>query len=125
MSKNKIVNKIGYIENIHLPTLRKVRGGHYVYIREYNKTTGKCVVNTITSLEDKNHCYKAHRIKEVRNGNIYSVPKKDITLPLWSGISCNPIKNVDIRNIKGINKVKVKKRHRFFINKFLGRDRYN
>lgn len=53
MSRNKVVNKIGYIENKHLPTMKNKTGGHYVYIREYDKNTKKCVVNTITSLEGK------------------------------------------------------------------------
>lgn len=120
----KIVNKIGYIDNKHLPTLRKVKGGHYVYIREYDKKTKKCVVNTITSLEDKNCNIKKRRMHEVKLGNVYSVPKKDIGLPLWSGISANPIRNVDVSKIKGIGKVKIKKRHFFFIGKFMGKKRY-
>lgn len=120
----KIVNKIGYIDNKYLPTLRNVKGGHYVYIREYDKKTKKCVVNTITSLEDKKRKLKKQRIHEVKLGNIYSVPRKDIGLPLWSGISANPIKNVDVSKIKEIGKVKMRKRHFFFIGKFMGKKRY-
>lgn len=123
MSRNKVVNKIGYVDNRHLG-IGRGRGGHYVYIREYDKATGKCVVNTITSLEDR-HGYKPARLKQVKLGNVYSIPKKDINLPLWSRISCNPIRNVDINKIQDLNRVKVKKRHRFFINKFLGRNRYD
>ncbi|MCM1556210.1 MAG: hypothetical protein NC087_01610 [Anaeroplasma bactoclasticum] len=124
MSK-KVVNKIGFVLNKDLPNINSKKGGHYVYIREYDKKTKKCVVNTITSLEDKRFIAKRQRLYEVRNGNIYSIPKKDITLPLWSGVSANPIKNVDISNIKGIGKVKMKKRHYFFIGKFLGKKKYD
>ncbi len=120
----KVVNKIGYIENKYLPTMKSKTGGHYVYIRQYDKKTKKCIVNTITSLEGKKG-YKFNRLQQVKLGNVYSVPKKDINLPLWSGISANPIKNVDISKIKNIGKIKMKKRHCFFIGKFLGKKRYD
>ena len=120
----KYKGRIGFITDNKLFGSGSNVDGHYVYIREYNSNTGKCVVNTITSLEDINGNYKSKRIKELRKGNIYSIPKKDSNLTLWSGISCNPIRNVNLNDISFTVKKKIKKRHRFFINKFLGVRRY-
>ena len=120
----KFKGRIGFITDNKLFGNGSSSNGHYVYIREYNKNTGKCIVNTITSLEDYNGIYKTNRIKEIRKGNIYSIPKKDCNLTLWSGVSCNPIGNISINDISFSPNKKIKKRHRFFINKFLGVRRY-
>lgn len=117
-----IKNKIGYIENKKIPKLKNIPGGHYVYIRDVYST--KCTENTITSLEYHNGKFKNERIKNIKKGNIYPIPKKDSNFQLWSGVSFNPIKNVKIKDIKDIGKKKIKKRHRFFINKFLNKKRY-
>ena len=120
----KYKNQIGWVNNKDIPRLRNVPGGHYVYVRDYDKSTGKCSFNTITSLEDYSFNIKNNRVYEMKRGNIYPIPKKDCNFPLWSGISTNPITNIDVSKINfNINK-KIKKRHRFFINKYLGVKRY-
>lgn len=112
----KIKNKIGYCDNRAL-RINKA-GGHYVYIRKVNNN-GTCDVNVITSLEDKNRQYNFNKIKQVRNGNTYAIPKYDSNFSLWSGVNKTPIKNVKISRITNIGKKKIKRRHNFFIGKFM------
>lgn len=112
----KIKNQIGYIENKYLGIPRP--GGHYVYIREVNKN-GTCDVNVVTSLEDKNKVVNQKKIKQVKQGNTYALPLFDTTFTRWSGINKKPIKDVPINKIQDIGKKKVKRRHDFFIGKYL------
>lgn len=114
----KIKNKIGYCDNKDLKGLEKIPGGHYVYIREVHKD-GTCDVNIVTSLEGKDKLVDLKKIKRVRNGNTYPLPKNDATFTRWSGINKDLIKNVDILKIEDIGKKKIKKRHHFFIGKFM------
>ena len=116
MSKNKYKGKIGYCDNKYLGI--KSSGGHYVYIREVNKN-GTCDVNVITSLENKNKQYNFNKLKQVRKGNTYAIPKYDANFTLWSGVNKTPIKNVKTSKITNIGKKKIKKRHFFFIGKFM------
>ena len=114
----KIKNKIGYCSNKHLKGVQgNPNGGHYVIIRSINKN-GTCDVNTFTSLEDSKG-FKTNRIDHIKKGNIYPIPKYDANFPLWTGCTRKPIKNVKISHIKNIGKTKIKKRHLFFIGKFL------
>lgn len=45
-------------------------------------------------------------------------------MPSWTDVSCNPIYGVNVSSLKLVDKKKIKKRHRFFINKYLGGKRY-
>lgn len=119
--KKKLEGKIGYCDNLTLGITDKhnnpISGGHYVYICEINGN--KCNVNVITSLEDKTGRYEFHKIKKIKRGYLYPIPKNDATLPLWSAINLDGnIKNVKITDIKSIGKIKMKRKHRFFVGKF-------
>lgn len=111
-----IKNKIGYCNNKALRINKP--GGHYVYIRKLNKN-GTCDVNVVTSLEDKNSRFDLKKLKQVKRGNTYAIPKYDTNFSRWSGINKVPIKNVKLNNIQDIGKKRIKKRHRFFIGKFM------
>ena len=114
--KVKIKNKIGYCDNKALRINRP--GGHYVYIRNVNKN-GTCDVNIITSLENKNKQYNLDKLKQVKKGNTYAIPKYDANFTLWSGVNKTPIKNVRTNMIIDIGKKKIKRRHYFYIGKFM------
>lgn len=114
----KLKNKIGYCENKNLKGLQHLKGGHYVYIRKVNKN-GTCDVNVVTSLEDCRHNLDLKKIQHLKKGNTYCIPKYDANFSRWSGITRKPIKNVKISSIKDIGKKKIKKRHHFFIGKFM------
>ncbi len=111
-----IKNKIGYVDNKYLG-INKPKG-HYVYIRKVNND-GTCDVNVVTSLEDKSHRYDFNKLKQVKKGNTYPLPKYDTTFSRWSGINKKPISNVSINKVQDIGKKKIKKRHHFFIGKFM------
>lgn len=112
----KIKNKIAYIDNKYLG-INKPKG-HYVYIRKVNKN-GTCDVNVVTSLEDKNAKFDFNKIKQVKKGNTYPIPKYDTNFSRWSGINKKPISNVPINKLQDIGKRKIKKRHHFFIGKYM------
>ena len=114
----KIKNKIGYCQNRDLRIKNNADSGHYVYIRKVNKN-GTCDVNVITSLEDKNHKFDFSKLKQVKKGNTYAIPKYDANFPRWSGVNKMPIRNVNIKDIQSIGKKRIKKRHNFFIGKFM------
>ena len=114
----KIKNKIGYCDNKNLRGLEKLKGGHYVYIRKDNKN-GSCDVNVITSLEDKNKVLQLNKLKQVKRGNTYVIPFGDEKFTRWSAVNRKPIKNVKVSKIEDIGKKKIKRRHFFFIEKFL------
>ncbi len=114
--KKRYVGKIGYCDNVDLG-INKPKG-HYVYIRKYYKN-GTCDVNTITSLEDHKGNFLLSKIDHVRKGNTYSIPKYDSNFTRWSGVNKTPIKGIPITKIKNIGNRSFKKRHRFFIGKYL------
>lgn len=115
---NKIKNKIGYCDNKNLPGLEHLKGGHYVYIRKVY-SNGTCDVNVITSLEKKGGKFNFDKLKQVKKGNTYAIPKYDTNFTLWSGVNKTPVKHVKIDKIQDIGKKKVKQRHNFFIGKFM------
>jgi hypothetical protein len=117
MSKNKksLVGKIGYCDNANLGIPKP--GGHYVYIRELNG--GKCDVNVVTSLEYTSNNFNTNRITNIKKGNTYAIPFKDANFTKWSGINHTPIQNVKISDIQKIGNKKIKRRHHFFIRKFM------
>ena len=121
MSK-KLTGKIGYCDNRSLRLKDKqgryISDGHYVYIREDNKN-GTCNVNVVTSLEEQSGRYSLNKIKQVRKGNTYSIPKYDANFSLWSGINKHPVENVRTDKIVDIGKKRIKKRHLFYIGKFM------
>ena len=97
-----VVGKIGYCNNEHLGI--PFVGGHYVYIHSID-SDNKCVVSTITSLQERNGSIKQSRMKNLMNGVTLSVPKSKSKLPLWSGINRTKISDVyvgHIRNIKDL-----------------------
>lgn len=114
----RIKNKIGFCYNSNLKGLQHLKGGHYVYIRNVHKN-GTCDVNVVTSLEDRNRNADVSKLKQVRKGNTYAIPKYDTNFSRWSGINKNPIRNVRISDIRDIGKKRIKKRHNFFIGKYL------
>lgn len=116
MSKKTIKNKIGYVDNKYLG-INKPKG-HYVYIRKVNND-GTCDVNVVTSLEDRNARLDFKKIKQVKKGNTYPIPKYDTNFSRWSGINKKPISNVPIDKVQDIGKKKIKKRHYFFIGKYM------
>ena len=108
------VGQIGYMTNNDLGINKT--GGHYVYVCEVKGN--KVDVNVITSLEYLSGKWNTKRLNKVRKGYIYPIPKSHSTLPRWSAVSSNPKLNRNIKDIKP-TKHKIKKRHRFFIGKFL------
>lgn len=145
VKKKEVVGKIGYCDNATLGITDKsgkpIKGGHYVYIREMNGTT-KCNVNVVTSLEsyvyvyDKKTkrkvkvldrtgkpvtTYDGDKLDKAKSGRLYPVPKVDAGFPLWSALNLdNNINGVKVSDIKDIGKVKMKRRHRFFVGKYSG-----
>ena len=115
MSK-KIKNKIGYCDNRYLGINRP--GGHYVYIRK-NNYNGTCDVNVVTSLENKNKKYSIDKLHQVKKGNTYPIPVKDANFTKWSGINHDVIKNVKVAEIQDIGKKRIKRKHNFYIDKFM------
>jgi hypothetical protein len=112
--KKSLAGKVGYCDNAALGIPKP--GGHYVYIREFNGNT--CNVNVVTSLEDKKG-FAGNKLWQVRKGNTYPIPIRDANFARWSGITNNPIKNVPVSKIQDIGKKKIKRRHKFFIGKYL------
>ncbi len=112
---NRDVNKIGYCDNADLGI--NYPGGHYVFIRSIKN--GMCSVNTITSIE-RNNRYNFSKLDRCRNGKIYPIPINDATFTRYSGIDDRVINNIPLSSIKDINHKKIKRRHLFFIKKFMG-----
>lgn len=117
VSYSKYKNKIGYCDNKNLHGLENVPGGHFVFIRKIKKN-GICDVNVITSLEKNSNQFNLDKIKHVKKGNTYPIPYFDANFTKWSGVTHNPIKNVDLSSIKDIDKKHIKRRHFFFIGKY-------
>lgn len=116
----KIKGKIGYCDNRDLQLRDRhgniLTGGHYVYIRKYYKNTGTCVVSTCTSLEDNYGNIKTQKMKLLRDGKTYPVPKKDSNFPKWTGVNKTVI-YVNKSKISRVNKKRIKKRHKLIIGK--------
>ena len=106
--------KVGYCNNVDLPELSQKNGGHYVYIRKVDKN-GMCLVSTCTSLESKTEL-KFNKVHQIKNGNIYPIPKNDSNFRLWTGINKN-IQKVHLSKIKSIGIHHFKTRHHFMIGK--------
>ncbi len=100
-------NKIGYCNNNDLGI--KKNGGHYVYIDDVRN--GKADVHVITSLEDKQHTFNSNRIRKIREGYLYPIPRKDSNFKHWSAINLSTIQNVPAKKIKSSSRF-VRKRHR-------------
>lgn len=115
--KDKRIGKIGYCDNKNIPVMKDIKGGHYVYIRDIKD--GKCTINIVTSLEDKNHKFSDKKLYQVRKGNTYAIPINDSDFTRWSGVTNNAIGNINISDIQNIGYRKIKRRHRFFIDKFI------
>ena len=106
--------KIGFCSQADLP-LPGNRKGHYVYIRDIN-SNGMCTVSTFTSLDNTKHRIKTGKMAQVRNGNIYPVPKSDVNFPRWTGLNKNT-HTIHISKIQDRGKYKIKRRHYFMIHK--------
>lgn len=115
-------NKIGYVDNRYLGIDKP--SGHYVYIRKVNND-GTCDVNVFTSLEHKDKetnkfVFTDNKLKHLKYGNTYSIPKTDTNLPKWSGIK-KEVKTIKTEHIKDVGKYYIKKRHWFIIGKFMNK----
>lgn len=125
ITPNRAVGKIGYCDNATLGITDKygkpIKGGHYVFIRELDGT-GKCNVNIVTSLENKNGDFDNFKLGKLKRGYLYPVPKPDADFKQWSAINLDGnINGIAVSKIKNIGKVKMRKRHRFFVSKFTKR----
>ncbi len=125
ITPNRAVGKIGYCDNITLGITDKygkpIKGGHYVFVRELDGA-GKCNVNIVTSLEDKNERYQIEKLHKVKRGMLYPVPKPDADFTQWSAINLDGnINGVPVSKIKNIGAIKIRKRHKFFVGKFTKR----
>ena len=127
----KYNGKIGLMKDNDLG-IANSNGCHYVYVKRTN-IKDKYNVYTITSIEN-DKCDKKHtipleidkhkniryldpnKIRALRNGNLYAIPYYQTNLPKWSGITKNPIKNIDKNKIKRTKK-KIWKRHKFIVGK--------
>ena len=125
MSKNddkkKYLGKIGFCDNSVLgikdESGKPLDGGHYVYIREVGN--GKCNVNVITSLENKSERFQIEKLKKVKRGMLYPIPKRDANFKQWSAVNLDGnINNIPLSKITQIGIRSMKKRHRFFVGKF-------
>ena len=92
--------------------------GHYVFIVKDN-FNGTCNVNVITSLENDKHEFDFKKLKQVKKGNTYSLPKYDTEFTKWSGVNHGVIKNVNISDIKNIGCKRIRRRHFYYIHKFM------
>lgn len=114
------VGKIAYCTNQALGLRDKqgklLTGGHYVYIRSVKGN--KCDVNVVTSLEGKRDSFHQKKISNVAKGYTYPIPRHDATFKLWSGITNNVI-TVNLSDLQDIGKKSIKRRHHFFVRKFI------
>ena len=106
--------KIGYCSQSDLP-LPGNKNGHYVYIRKIDKN-GMCTVSTFTSLDDTKRNVKTGKMAQVRNGNIYPVPKTDVNFPRWTGLNKNT-HMIHISKVQDRGKYSIKRKHHFMIDK--------
>lgn len=106
-------------------------GSHYVYIKR-SKRRNKYNVHTITSIENNSLTSKhtipitmsdgstkfidPNKIRAIRNGTLYPIPKYHSNLPKWSGITHKAIKNIDKSDIT-LTRYKISNRHKFIVGK--------
>ncbi len=119
--KRRFLGKIGFCDNSVLGIKGEngkfIKGGHYVYIREVNGE--KCDINVITSLENKNEFFQIEKLKKVKRGLLYPVPKDDANFTQWSAVNLDGnINNIPLSKISKIGYRSMKKRHRFFVGKY-------
>ena len=113
LKRNKHVGKIGWCDSNVLGLSR----GHYVYIRKVKK--GKCDVNTFSSIEDRSGRIEISKVNYIKEGKLYPIPKKDISLPRFSGIDKRVIKDISIHDIKYKGSKTIKGRHKHYIDKYM------
>lgn len=111
--RNKNVGKVGWCDGETLG----LAVGHYVFIRRVNGKT--CDVNTFSSIEDKNGKIKIKKVRKIQNGELYAIPKKDDTLPRFSGIDKRVIKGIPLSKVKDIGKHRLKRRHHHYVQKYM------
>lgn len=109
-------NRIGYADNEDLRI--KKSGGHYVYIDDVRN--GKADVHVITSLEDSLYQYKPDRIRKIRSGYLYPIPRKDTNFQRWSAIDLSLIRGVPVEKIKP-SKRYIRKRHKSIFRFYKGK----
>ena len=108
-----LVGKVGWCDGKTLGLSK----GHYVFIRRvYGK---KCSVNTFSSIKKKNGKFDYPKLNYIENGTIYPIPTQDLTLPRFSGVQKNVIKNVPISSVQDIGKHSLKRRHHNYIQKYV------
>lgn len=88
--KNSCIGKVGWCagEVLGLPI------GHYVFIRRVRGNL--CDVNTFSSIENKNGKFEIAKVRMIKEGIIYPIPKSDDTLKRFSGIDRRVINNIPI-----------------------------
>jgi hypothetical protein len=104
---------VGYVENKNLGI--PISGGHYVYIRSVKD--GKCEVNVITSLENKQFDFDKNKISKIKYGYVYALPRGETNFTLWSGVK-NEIKTIDPAKIKSVGNRYICPRHQKIIEKY-------
>ena len=119
--KKSYVGKVAFCDNATLGITDAygvpIKGGHYVYVRKVNGN--KCDVNIITSLENKQGQVNPDRLKKVKRGFLYAIPKDDANFPQWSAINLDGnINNVKLSDLKSVGCKKMKRRHKWFVGKF-------
>lgn len=113
IKKDRLVGKIGWCSKQTLG----LEDSHYVFIRRVYGD--KCSVNTFTSLKDKDENYKYSKFGDFENGKIYPVPTKDLNFKRFSGIHKNVIHNISIEEVKPKSRLKLKRRHHHYIQKYM------
>ena len=108
-------------------------GRHYVYVKK-GKSKDKYDVNVITSIEnferDEKHTMPLQitdsgrmvyldpkKLKAIRKGNLYPIPRFEANFGKWSGITRHPIKDIDKSKLTKTKK-KIWRRHKFFVGKY-------
>ncbi len=115
-TKHKVNRNVGKIGWCSAETLG-LDVWHYVYIRKVKN--GKCEVNTLSSIEDSRGRIEIPKVRYIEKGILYPIPSKDTNAPRFSGIDKRVIKNIDIRDIKQKGSIKIKGRHKHYINKYM------
>ena len=110
---NPLIGKVGWCDGKTLG----LDTGHYVFIRRVYGD--ECSVNTFTSLTYPNGSYKIRKFPNVESGQIYPIPRKDTTLPRFSGIHKNTITHVPVSSIRDVGKHTLKRRHHGYIRKHM------
>lgn len=109
--EKSLVGKIGWCD----AKVLGLKKGHYVFIRRVYGD--KCSVNTFSSIKKKNGKYNFTKLDEVETGVLYSVPTTDLSLPRFSGVHNNVLRNIPLKSIEDIGKYSLRKRHHHYIQK--------